>query len=104
MKKVLSFVLALIMVLSLSAVAFAQTVEATYTPANPSVDDDDMIHLGIGDTADPDEDVTPDEPGATYYITILVGDDEFVTDENKDVLDHLTVSVTEKGDKMLKDY
>ena len=100
MKKVLSFVLALIMVLSLSAVAFAATVEEPNTTADPKLDNDDRVELGIGDDEVVSATVNPDKPGATYYYTLFVND-EMVTD--KEVIEHLSLTITETG-KMMKDY
>lgn len=100
MKKVLSLVLAVLMVLSLSVVAMAQTVEAPNTTADPKLDNDDRVELGIGDDEVVSATVNPDKPGATYYYTLFVND-EMVTE--KEVIEHLSLTITETG-KMVKDY
>ena len=107
MKKVLSLVLAVLMVLSLSVVAMAKTVDEYQTTADPIVDDDDRVQLGVGD-AGSDDDEDPDKPGATYYFTLLKADGEsmFYVDEEEDddYIKHLKVSIKESGDEMMKDY
>ena len=108
MKKVLSIVLAVLMVLSLSAVAFAAEVKAEETtPGSVDVENDenkDYI-LGFGDLIkDPTVDADPDKPGATYYFTILDETDESGMLTDKEVAKHLSVTIKETGDAMIKDY
>lgn len=79
MKKLLALVLSVMMVLSLSVVAFAATEEkATDTPGSittpdnndPSNDKESGALIGVGDK-EGSEDQDPDKPGATYYYTIF---------------------------------
>jgi len=111
MKKVLSLVLAVLMVLSLSAVAFAKTVDKYETEAatNDGVTNktDEKLDLGIGDEGFDPAKKNPDKPGATYYYTLLDENKEmfFVGDEDADeYIEHLSISIKESGDEMIEDY
>ena len=121
MKKVLALVLSVMMVLSLSVVAFAAEVAATGTPGqvekpgDPDNNLDKGVIIGTGDK-DSNADADPDKPGATYYYTIFretpnnVAGDVAVDGTNYEMLDddeyakHLTVSIRESGDKMIDSY
>ncbi|MDD5919947.1 MAG: hypothetical protein PUC57_01305 [Oscillospiraceae bacterium] len=106
MKKVLALVLSVLMVLSLSVVAFAKEVEAPETTPGTDIDNaDKKYELGFGDLEKPAADAAPDKPGATYYYTILDEENQecgMLTDD--EVAKHLSVSIKEKGDKMIKAY
>ena len=113
MKKVLSLVLAVLMVLSLSVVAFANNVNKYETTADNTVEDEGRVQLGIGDKGSAAAEKNPDKPGATYYFTLLketVDEDEepemfYVgVKEDDDYIKHLKVSIKETGDEMMKDY
>ena len=129
MKKVLALVLSVMMVLSLSVVAFAATTtttteKATGTPGGISTPDNDPNNtkpngalIGVGDKKGTD-DMDPDKPGATYYYTIfqevaketanpdLTAADgttyNMLTDD--EYAKHLSVSIRESGDKMIDSY
>ncbi len=108
MKKVLALVLSVLMVLSLSVVAFADEVEKPNTTPGTSVDNDPdtSYDLGFGDLGKP-EGSEPDKPGATYYYTIMDNDPETATDgmlTSDEIAKHLTVSIKESGDKMIDSY
>lgn len=106
MKKVLALVLSVLMVLSLSVVAFAEEVEAPETtPGSTDIDNaDKKFELGFGDLKKPAADADPDKPGATYYYTIMDENDESGMLTDADIAKHLTVSIKEKGDKMIDSY
>ena len=108
MKKVLALVLSVLMVLSLSVVAFADEVEKPNTTPGTSVDNDPdtSYDLGFGDLGKP-EGSEPDKPGATYYYTIMDNDPETAVDGmlvSDEIAKHLTVSIKESGDKMIDSY
>ena len=104
MKKVLALVLSVLMVLSLSVVAFAEEVEAPNTTPGSSVDNDDTAYdLGFGDLGKP-EGSEPDKPGATYYYTIMDKNDDSGMLTSDEIAKHLTVSIKESGDKMIDSY
>ena len=108
MKKVLALVLSVLMVLSLSVVAFADEVEKPNTTPGTSVDNDPdtSYDLGFGDLGKP-EGSEPDKPGATYYYTIMDNDEETAVDSmlvSDEIAKHLTVSIKESGDKMIDSY
>ena len=108
MKKVLALVLSVLMVLSLSVVAFADEVEKPNTTPGTSVDNDPdtSYDLGFGDLGKP-EGSEPDKPGATYYYTIMDNDPETATKgmlTSDEIAKHLTVSIKESGDKMIDSY
>ena len=108
MKKVLALVLSVLMVLSLSVVAFADEVEKPNTTPGTSVDNDPdtSYDLGFGDLGKP-EGSEPDKPGATYYYTIMDNDEETAVDGmlvSDEIAKHLTVSIKESGDKMIDSY
>ena len=109
MKKVLALVLSVLMVLSLSVVAFAKEVEEPETTTGTTGvenDEDTAYDLGFGDLeAGPD--AKPDKPGATYYYTIMDNDPETATNgmlTSDEIAKHLTVSIKESGDKMIDSY
>ena len=105
MKKVLALVLSVLMVLSLSVVAFAEEVEAPETTPGTDIDNaDKKFELGFGDLEKPAADADPDKPGATYYYTIMDENDESGMLTDADIAKHLTVSIKEKGDKMIDSY
>ena len=105
MKKVLALVLSVLMVLSLSVVAFAEEVEAPETTPGTDIDNaDKKFELGFGDLEKPAADADPDKPGATYYYTIMDENDESGMLTDADIAKHLTVSINEKGDKMIDSY
>lgn len=94
MKKLLAVVLALVMMLTLSVVAFATTPDPVDT------DETKTYPLGQGDIELKDAD--PDRPGNVYYFTILDDTDNtgYLTDD--EIAKHLTVSVKEQGAKVLE--
>lgn len=110
MKKVLALVLSVLMVLSLSVVAFAAegpTPSDEKTTPDAELANDKKFDLGFGDLEKPEADADPDKPGATYYYTIfkedgsMLGEDK---DADADIAKHLSVSIKEKGDKMIDSY
>lgn len=105
MKKVLALVLSVLMVLSLSVVAFAEEVENPNTTPGTSVDNDPdtSYDLGFGDLGKP-EGSEPDKPGATYYYTIMDENDKSGMLTSDEIAKHLTVSIKESGDKMIDSY
>ena len=105
MKKVLALVLSVLMVLSLSVVAFADEVEKPNTTPGTSVDNDPdtSYDLGFGDLGKP-EGSEPDKPGATYYYTIMDKNDDSGMLTSDEIAKHLTVSIKESGDKMIDSY
>lgn len=105
MKKVLALVLSVLMVLSLSVVAFADEVEKPNTTPGTSVDNDPdtSYDLGFGDLGKP-EGSEPDKPGATYYYTIMDENDASGMLTSDEIAKHLTVSIKESGDKMIDSY
>ncbi|MCI5528419.1 MAG: hypothetical protein PUI40_10605 [Oscillospiraceae bacterium] len=105
MKKFLACVLAVVLTLSLGAVAFAKEVEAENTTAGTTVDNDEdkKYELGFGDLGG-EEDATPDKPGAVYYYTIMDENDDSGMLTDDDIAKHLTVSIKESGDKMIDSY
>ncbi|MGN0626073.1 MAG: hypothetical protein ACI4I8_07375, partial [Oscillospiraceae bacterium] len=106
MKKVLALVLSVLMVLSLSVVAFAAEVAKPETATgSEGVDNADKTYeLGFGDLEKPAADAAPDKPGATYYYTILDENDDSGMLTDGEVAKHLSVSIKESGDKMIKAY
>jgi len=121
MKKVLSLVLAVLMVLSLSVVAFANDVEATGTEAEVGSNvEGGKIDLNIKDFGSEAAVAQPDKPGATYYFTLMESaNDPFDTlsdkedpvaetgmnsAQEKDYIKHLKLSIKESGDAMIEDY
>ena len=105
MKKVLALALALVLALSLSAVAFATTTGPVGESVPPVENNASNIQIDLGkgsdDTVDPT--INPDKPGATYKFALLVaGEDEVYADD--EYVKHLTVSIKESGDKMIKSY
>lgn len=105
MKKVLALVLSVLMVLSLSVVAFAEEVEKPETTPDTTIENaDKKYELGFGDLEKDPADAAPDKPGATYYYTILDENDDSGMLTDDEVAKHLSVSIKEKGDKMIKAY
>lgn len=112
MKKVLAMVLALIMALSLSAVAFAATGSTVDEVVNK--DTNLKIDLGVGEGVAAGTTIVPDKPGATYMFALLekntatdagTGDDPaYIPVTDDEYVQHLTVSIKESGDKMIKAY
>ena len=108
MKKVLALVLSVLMVLSLSVVAFAADgstpSDTNTTPGQVGVDNADKKYdLGFGDLGK-ENDATPDKPGATYYYTIIDQNDVSKMLTDAEIAKHLTVSIKESGDKMIDSY
>ena len=108
MKKVLALVLSVLMVLSLSVVAFAADgstpSDTNTTPGQAGVDNADKKYdLGFGDLGK-ENDATPDKPGATYYYTIMDQNDASKMLTDAEIAKHLTVSIKESGDKMIDSY
>lgn len=110
MKKVLALVLSVLMVLSLSVVAFADqgpTPSDEKTTPSAELENDKKFDLGFGDLEKDDADASPDKPGATYYYTIFKEDGNMLRADVKDdveIVKHLSVSIKEKGDKMIDSY
>ena len=108
MKKILALMLAVVLTLSLGAVAFAEEVEAENTTPGSTVDNDEdtAYDLGFGDLEAPGSG-EPDKPGATYYYTIMDNDEETAVDGmlvSDEIAKHLTVSIKESGDSMIDSY
>lgn len=112
MKKVLAMVLALILALSLSAVAFAtastdespaSTIDGSIVDEVVNADKNISIDLGKAEGTEDGTDVVPDKPGATYMFALLDKDGDVAFD-NDEYVQHLTVSIKESGDKMIKAY
>ena len=107
MKKILALMLAVVLTLSLGAVAFADEVEAPNTTTGTTDvenDEDTAYDLGFGDLEAPGSG-EPDKPGATYYYTIMDNDEETAVDGmlvSDEIAKHLTVSIKESGDSMIK--
>lgn len=110
MKKVLALVLSVLMVLSLSVVAFAAegpTPSDEKTTPDAELANDKKFDLGFGDLEAPAADADPDKPGATYYYTIFKEDGSMLGEGGEaddEIAKHLSVSIKEKGDKMIKAY
>ena len=109
MKKILALMLAVVLTLSLGAVAFADEVEAPNTTTGTTDvenDEDTAYDLGFGDLEAPGSG-EPDKPGATYYYTIMDNDEETAVDGmlvSDEIAKHLTVSIKESGDSMIDSY
>lgn len=108
MKKILALMLAVVLTLSLGAVALRKRLgQKTRLPAAPSTMTKTLHTTWASGDLEAPGSGEPDKPGATYYYTIMDNDEETAVDGmlvSDEIAKHLTVSIKESGDSMIDSY